>query len=115
MRSWMRSWRVLALAALPGFAFARIAFAADALNGEAIAKRKCAACHFVTRGENSPSAEVPPFVEIAARHPSVGELVAVLSGPHPRMPDLRLTRDEVDDLAAYLASLNPAPAWRPKP
>ena len=89
--------------------------AADATNGEAIAKRQCVACHFVRRDQSSASADVPPFDEIAMRHTDLKNLEAILAGPHPRMPELRLSPSEIDDIAAYIHSLDPTTLWRPNP
>jgi hypothetical protein len=51
--------------------------------------------------------DAPPFEGIAER--SSGEmdtLAGFLADPHPPMPDLSLTRQEIRDLIAYIESLN---------
>src|SRR5690242_18370367 len=48
----------------------------------------------------------PTFTAIAAdKSVTVLSLRAFLQTPHARMPDLHLTREEVDDLASYILSL----------
>jgi mono/diheme cytochrome c family protein len=82
------------------------ALAADAGNGERLARRWCTACHVVAADQRSPTGEAPPFATIA-RHPGLDEarIVVFLLNPHPRMPDMALSRAEAGDLAAYIASL----------
>jgi mono/diheme cytochrome c family protein len=87
---------------LSGTAFA----AGDPARGLLLAKTWCASCHLVTADQASASTEAPAFGSIAKR-PS-GELDALagfLADPHPPMPNLSLTRDEIRDLLAYIGSL----------
>ena len=42
---------------------------------------------------------------VAAGHLNPGELRAFLSHPHGAMPDLALSRAEIDDLIAYIEGL----------
>jgi mono/diheme cytochrome c family protein len=80
------------------------AAAADAPHGEALAKRWCAACHVVGRQQARGSTQAPPFSEIA-KTPGLdaGKIALFLLAPHPRMPDMNLSRGEAADLAAYIA------------
>lgn len=84
---------------------ATAAGAADAEHGEAMAKRWCAACHVVAPGQARGSTQAPPFSEIA-RKPGfdAGQLALYLLLPHPRMPDMNMSRAEAADLAAYIAA-----------
>jgi len=86
--------------------FSGAADAADARHG-ATAKRWCAACHIVTNDQKSGSADVPPFADIARRRTDAKALAAFLIDPHPKMPDMHLSRTEIDDIIAYIRSLNP--------
>jgi mono/diheme cytochrome c family protein len=43
---------------------------------------------------------------VAAGHLNPGELRAFLSHPHGAMPDLALSRSEIDDLIAYIEGLH---------
>jgi mono/diheme cytochrome c family protein len=80
--------------------------AADLDHGQQLARRWCATCHVVASDQKQASADVPPFSTIA-RMPNFGrEKVAFfLLDPHPKMPNLSLSRRDADDIAAYIASL----------
>jgi mono/diheme cytochrome c family protein len=77
--------------------------AADALKGETLAKRWCATCHVVSSQQQQGTTQSPPFSAIAGK-PGFNEttLAYFLLTPHPRMPDMSLTRNEAADLAAYI-------------
>jgi cytochrome c len=47
----------------------------------------------------------PPSFRIAAGHLNPDQLRAWLTHPHGAMPDLSLTRAEIDDLIAYIETL----------
>jgi mono/diheme cytochrome c family protein len=81
------------------------AVAANVANGERLAKRWCAACHVVAADQKSGNTQVAPFSAIA-RLPSfdAAKLALYLLTPHPKMPDMNLSRDEAADLAAYIVS-----------
>lgn len=91
------------LASMPLFVGA--ASAADATMGERIATRWCASCHAVG-AQPKTRTEAASFAEIA-RIPEFNErlLAFFLLDPHPKMPDMSLTRNEAADLAAYILSL----------
>lgn len=79
--------------------------AADATNGEKLARRWCVSCHVVGEGQRQANADTPPFSSIAGRPDFTAAQVALfLLTPHPRMPDMNLSRNEAADLAAYIAS-----------
>jgi mono/diheme cytochrome c family protein len=80
--------------------------AADASNGERLAKRWCAACHVVATDQREANADAPPFEEIAKR-PNFSEsgLMTFLLDPHAKMPNMNLTRFEAGDIAAYVSKL----------
>jgi mono/diheme cytochrome c family protein len=82
------------------------AWAADAANGERLARRWCASCHVVAADQKQASADVPAFSSIA-RMPGFdrNKVALFLLDPHPKMPDMSLTRSEAADLADYIASL----------
>lgn len=78
---------------------------AGADNGERLAQRWCASCHAVGPQQTRAASDAPPFSAIAARENYSGALIALyLLNPHPRMPDMNLTRAEAADLAAYIAT-----------
>jgi mono/diheme cytochrome c family protein len=79
--------------------------AADARKGETLAKRWCATCHVVASDQQRGTAQSPPFSAIAKK-PGFNEatLAFFLLTPHPRMPDMNLSRSEASDLAAFIAT-----------
>ena len=82
------------------------ALAADADNGKRLAERWCAACHVVTPDQRSANADAPPFATIArVAGFNVERLSYFLLDPHPKMPNMALTRNEASDIAAYIATL----------
>jgi mono/diheme cytochrome c family protein len=98
--------KVLCLAAISVQALAGSAFAADANHGEAVVKRWCAACHVVAAGQKT-STEAPPFSTIAKRPDfDAAKIAFFLLEPHPKMPNMQLSRVEVADVAAYIATLS---------
>jgi mono/diheme cytochrome c family protein len=78
-------------------------FAADAHKGEMIAKRWCVACHIVSSDQPQGTTQAPPFSAVASK-PYFNEttLAYFLLMPHPRMPDMNLSRSEAADFAAYI-------------
>lgn len=81
---------------------------AGADNGARLAQRWCASCHVVGTEQRRANTDAPPFSTIATRENYSGALIALyLLTPHPRMPDMNLTRAEAADLAAYIATQKP--------
>ena len=100
--------RLQAMAALLPLGFlscASAALAADAANGEQLAKRWCAACHVVAPDQTRGNPDVPSFASVGKRPDFSAEKVALfLLDPHPKMPNMGLSRTEAADLAAYIAT-----------
>jgi mono/diheme cytochrome c family protein len=83
-----------------------VANAADADHGQTLARRWCATCHVVAANQQRPTGEAPPFAVIAKRTDfNATRLTNFLLDPHPKMPNMSLTRTEAADLAAYIATL----------
>ena len=106
----MRTTKNLLLAISLAFAVTvtvRPATAADAQNGERLAHRWCESCHVVgAKQAGSGTDQAPPFATVAKRpNFDAGGLALFLLAPHPKMPDMSLTRAEAADLAAYIATL----------
>lgn len=78
----------------------------DVSSGRRIAETLCAACHQIGAGEPEPKSGAPSFVKIA-RMPSTTTLAlnVFLRSTHKAMPDFQLTREEADDVVAYIMSL----------
>lgn len=93
------------LAAIAAFG-SEAARAADVERGETLARRWCATCHVVGTDQQRPTGEAPPFAVVAKRPDfDVNRLAFFLLDPHPKMPNMSLTRSEAADLAAYIATL----------
>jgi len=97
----------LSLAVLAGFCAPAVA--GDAAHGKRIAERWCAACHVVTSAQKSALADAPSFADVAQRRADAKALANFLVDPHPKMPDMHLSRREIDDIVAYIRSLDPRP------
>jgi len=79
---------------------------ADFANGERLARQWCANCHVIDgSGPSASLPQGPPSFRVAAGHLNPEQLRAFLTHPHGQMPDLSLTRSEIDDLIAYIESL----------
>ncbi len=77
--------------------------AADAAKGEVLAKRWCAFCHVVAEGQRAANPDVPTFAAVGGAKDFDAERIAnFLMSPHPKMPNMSLTRAEAGDLAAYI-------------
>ncbi len=96
----------MGLASFAAAASCAAAAPADASHGEQLAKRWCAACHIVSADQAKGADNVPAFATVAKLPSFSADKVAqFLMDPHPKMPDMQLSRDEAKDLGAYIASL----------
>ena len=94
--------RCLAIAAI---FVAQCALAADATNGKRIAQARCSPCHVVVPGQGEELAHSPPFAAIARKSGFNADMLAYsILAPHPRM-NVTVTRQEADDISAYIATL----------
>ena len=100
-------WYFGPLAALLIMSWSSMVEAQDPRQGLILARHWCTACHLVEAGQFASDA-APPFATIAKDPANTPErLQHWLDAPHPAMPDLKLSRDEQDDVIAYLLSLKP--------
>jgi cytochrome c len=89
---------------------AAAAFAAepDVVAGRAFAEKNCSRCHAIGKTGASPFKPAPPFRTFAAKWPledieeSLAEGIVV---GHPAMPEFTLSPDEIDNLIAYLKTI----------
>ncbi len=85
---------------------ANAAAAADTANGEKLAKRWCAACHVVASDQQqrqyASGAVLGHRQGRRASMPPSSRCYLLL--PHPKMPDMNMSRAEAADLAAYIAA-----------
>lgn len=83
-----------------------LAAEADPAHGETLAKRWCTSCHLVGADQKKASTDAPPFSVVANRPDfSAQKLAFFLLDPHPKMPNMSLSRTEAADLAAYISTL----------
>ena len=79
---------------------------ADAAKGAQIARQWCANCHVTGGNTAGPVPQGPPSFQMVARSGmTADQLRAFLSHPHGAMPNLALTRAEIDDLISYIETL----------
>src|SRR3954465_10020974 len=76
--------------------------------GQRLVKANCARCHAVGRAGDSPLRIAPPFRTLHTRYPVENLAEALAEGitvGHPAMPEFRLDPDQIDNLIAYLKTL----------
>lgn len=102
-------WMIVGCSAI-SVLFAAIGFGpawAGSSEGAQLAQRWCSSCHLVSDRQQGAVPQGPPsFRMIAKGGMTDSALRAFLSHPHGAMPDLVLTRAEMDDLIAYIRSLH---------
>jgi mono/diheme cytochrome c family protein len=76
--------------------------------GLTFARTNCAQCHAIGRTGDSPLSEAPPFRILHTRYPVEDLAEAFAEGfttGHPSMPEFQLDTAQINDLIAYLKSL----------
>ncbi|MCG7394383.1 cytochrome c [Microvirga sp. ACRRW] len=99
--------------ALVGIALTLGASTAMAQSGRAqrgltFAQTNCAQCHAIGRFGDSPIPEAPPFRTLHTRYPIEDLAEAFAEGittGHPSMPQFQLDPAQINDLLAYLQSI----------
>ena len=88
-----------------------VAHAHDLDNGRVIAQVWCGNCHQIDPGAQSATHDATPtFSSIARkRTTTTASLATFLKASHGGMPDLSLTRNEIDDVSDYILSLRGTP------
>jgi mono/diheme cytochrome c family protein len=98
----------LIVAAHPGRGFAEPQPAPGVDRGAEVARARCASCHAVALEPRSPNREAPLF-RVLSRLYSAEDLRRKLEQfsetGHFDMPPVSLREDEIEDVAAYIASL----------
>lgn len=79
----------------------------DTANGRDLSVRLCTNCHIVAAGATGgPGQLAPSFAEIARKPGQTSEQVAgAIIIPHPDMPAVSLTMQEIRDVVGYIMSL----------
>ena len=90
-----------------GFAETSIREGLQITQGRELAQLWCRNCHLIDReGAGYVQSGVPTFVEIADRTGQTRQGIKLfLVDPHPPMPNLNLSRDEIENLTSYILSL----------
>jgi cytochrome c len=80
----------------------------DVRLGFIFARQHCSICHAILKTGESPQKLAPPFRELHLRYPveELGEALGegIRTG-HPMMPEFQLDPDQIENLLAYLKSL----------
>jgi mono/diheme cytochrome c family protein len=103
-------WSIAFMASLLAGSQAQAQQIDQARRGLSLAKFACAQCHSVQkRSRRSPDAAAPRFEDIANSGMTAAAIsVALQTTPHRRMPNVRLNRDDLNDLVTYILSLKRA-------
>ncbi len=107
----IRLWASLAIQAACLVAWAEPSLAqaglADPARGRDVASRLCTSCHVIDRDATTPMrADIPSFAAIARRTGATAEhLAGRIIVPHPVMPGVALTAQEIRDIVAYILTL----------
>lgn len=83
---------------------------AAAERGRSFALRACGGCHALGSGRQSANAVAPSFATIRMRHTSLAlerALADIAREGHGEMPPIYMTAGEIEDLVAYVESLEP--------
>jgi mono/diheme cytochrome c family protein len=79
---------------------------ADAAAGARLAQQWCVNCHVIDgAGPTATVPQGPPSFHTIAGHLNPDQLRAFLTHPHGAMPDLALTRAEIDNLVGYIQTM----------
>jgi cytochrome c len=87
----------------------------NAAAGHDLALAVCANCHLVQEGQRKPAMDSVPSFEAVAHDPKMTDerLHGFLNRPHPPMPNIELSRQQIEDVVAYLETVRAAPGRRP--
>lgn len=97
-----RHLTVICLAAALSFTACGAGAAENAETGRTLAETWCKPCHAVNQRQASDVA--PPFTDILARR-SRQEIASFLADPHGQMPNIQLSRQQIADVIAFMATL----------
>lgn len=77
--------------------------------GRDLAARRCAECHAVRYGRDSPDGAAPPFPALSLRYNEISlerRLAGIPWADHAGMPPIGLTANDRQDLVAFIESLH---------
>lgn len=105
MKEYVVAAGCLFLFLIGGSAFPAALPRGNAEAGKQLVLNSCTTCHAPT-GTNEASDQAPPLSFLARDNKSHPEWVhAWLMDPHPPMPEIMLSRQQVADVMAYLSTL----------
>jgi mono/diheme cytochrome c family protein len=96
------------LAILFTAAFCGVAAPQDVERGRALVVENCSGCHAIGAEGESPHPQAPPFRTLSERFPvdALKEtFVTSIDTGHPGMPVFDASRQQIDDIVAYIASV----------
>ncbi len=93
---------VIAAAIFATIPLSAVHAAGDVAAGRAIAETWCQPCHAIAAPTGSDVAT--PFSDIAAKRSALA-IGAFLANPHGDMPNIQLSRKQIDDVIAYMETL----------
>jgi cytochrome c len=101
----MKNAALIALAIFLGHTAVAHAASGNAEAGRQLVMRSCSSCH-ATESAKTATDNAPPFAAVAKTN---RERPAWIRGwlmePHPPMPNISLSRQQIDDIVAYLGTL----------
>lgn len=101
----MRITILMALTVLIGHAGLAYAASGNAEAGRQLAMRSCSSCH-ATEAAKTATDNAPPFTAVAKTNKERPAWIrGWLMEPHPPMPNISLSRQQIDDIIAYLGTL----------
>lgn len=105
--SFARAFRLSGLLFLLSVMQAQAQAGGDPGRGKTFALNACAECHVIDSVTQERANDgVPPFKAIANDNTKTeGALRIFLQAPHGQMPDFLLTRQEIEDVVAYIQTL----------
>ena len=88
-----------------GCAADALAAAGNAEAGRQFVMRSCSSCHAIEAAKTATD-NAPPFSVVAKTNKDNPAWIrGWLMSPHPPMPNISLSRQQIDDIIAYLSSL----------
>jgi mono/diheme cytochrome c family protein len=90
----------------------------DIERGSEVAQRSCSGCHAVALEAASRAQDAPPFRVLSRLYSAQSlerKLTSIAADGHFEMPRVSLTEDQISDVSAYIASLQPLEDRAPSP
>jgi mono/diheme cytochrome c family protein len=107
IRRWNQRWITVLIAAVVSSSGLAQTESADPDKGKALAETLCSGCHNVWMGPvEREKNEIPSFYDFANRPDQTPKLLSAgIIFPHPEMPRVPFTNEELKNIVAYIMSL----------